>query len=50
LIAIDGATRKRRAAARIEQPCWTACTILCLRSKEMGAGMTTSRLISTNIV
>jgi hypothetical protein len=43
LIAADGLTAKRRAAARIELPSSTARTILCLRSREMGAGMSTSR-------
>jgi len=44
LIAADGLTAKRRAAARIELPPSIACTIRRRRSKEIGAGMTTSRL------
>jgi hypothetical protein len=43
LIAAEGLTAKRRAAARIELPRSTARTILCLRSMDMGAGMATSR-------
>jgi hypothetical protein len=50
LIAADGLTAKRRAAARIELPPATARTIRRRRSKEIGAGMTTSRLFSTDIV
>jgi hypothetical protein len=39
LIAADGLTAKHRAAARIELPCSTARTILCLRSNDIGAGI-----------
>jgi hypothetical protein len=39
LIAADGLTANRRAAARIELPFSTARTILCLRSKDIGAGI-----------
>ena len=44
LIAVDGLTAKRRAASRIELPRSTARTIRLRRSKEIGAGITTSRL------
>jgi hypothetical protein len=50
LIAADGLTAKRRAAARIELPCSTARTMRRRRSNEIGAGMMTSRLVSTDIV
>jgi hypothetical protein len=50
LIAADGLTAKRRAAARIELPRSTARTICSLRSMDIGAGMTTSRLVSTVVV
>jgi hypothetical protein len=43
LIAGDGLMAKRRPAARIELPPSTACTIRRRRSKEIDAGMTTSR-------
>jgi hypothetical protein len=43
LIAADGLTAKRRAAARIEPPRSTARTIPNRRSIEIGAGLTTSR-------
>ena len=44
LIAADGLTANRRAASRIDPPRSTARTIRCRRSKDIGAGMTTSRL------
>ena len=44
LIAADGLIPKRRAAPRIELPCSTTRMIRKRRSKEIGAGMTTSRL------
>jgi hypothetical protein len=50
LIAADGLTAKRRAAARIELPRSTARAILRRRSMEIGAGMATSRLVPTVIV
>ena len=50
LIAADGLTAKRWAAARIELPRSTARAILRRRSMEIGAGMATSRLVSTVIV
>jgi hypothetical protein len=50
LIVLEGLTANRRAAARIELPPSTARTMRCRRSMESGAGMTTSRLVSTNIV
>jgi hypothetical protein len=50
LIAADGLTAKRWAAARIELPRSTARTIRRRRSMEIGAGMVTSRLVSTVIV
>jgi hypothetical protein len=43
LIAADGLTAKRWAAARIELPRSTARTIRSRRSIEIGAGMTTPR-------
>ncbi|MGH6897706.1 MAG: hypothetical protein ACREJ5_14385 [Geminicoccaceae bacterium] len=39
MIAADGLTAKRRAAARIELPCSTARTIRSRRSNDIGAGM-----------
>jgi hypothetical protein len=50
LIAADGLTAKRRAAARIELPRSTARTIRRRRSMDIGAGMMRSRLVSTEIV
>jgi hypothetical protein len=44
LIAADGLTANRRAAWRIELPPATARTILCLRSKDIGGGMTPPQL------
>ena len=44
LVAAEGLTAKRRAAPRIELPCSTAHMIRKRRSKEIGAGMMTSRL------
>jgi hypothetical protein len=44
LIAADGLTANRRAASRIELPRSTAATIRWRRSKDIGAGMTPSRL------
>jgi hypothetical protein len=42
LIAAEGLTAHRRAAARIELPRSTARTMRRRRSMEMGAGMATS--------
>ena len=50
LIAADGLTANRRAAARIELPLSTAPTILCLRSNDIGAGMPAIPAVSTSIV
>jgi hypothetical protein len=50
LIAAEGLTAKRRAAARIELPRSTARTTRRRRSNDIGGGMTTSRLVSTDIV
>jgi hypothetical protein len=50
LIAADGLTAKRRAAARIERPRSTARTIRSRRSMEIGAGTTRLPLVSTVIV
>jgi hypothetical protein len=50
LIAAEGLTAKRRAAARIELPRSTPRTMCRRRSMDMGAGMSTSRLVSTDIV
>jgi hypothetical protein len=50
LIAADGLTANRRAAAPIELPFSTARTILCLRSNDIGAGMTAIPAASTSIV
>ena len=50
LIAADGLTAKRWAAARIELPRSTARAILRRRSMEIGVGMATSRLVLTVIV
>jgi hypothetical protein len=50
LIAADGPTAKRRAAARIGLPRSTAPTILRLRSNDIGASMAASPAASTFIV
>lgn len=44
LIAAEGLTAKRRAAARIELPCSTAPMIRKRRFRDIGAGMTTSQV------
>jgi hypothetical protein len=44
LIAAEGLTAKRRAAARIELPRSTVRTIRRRKSEAIGAGMATSRL------
>jgi hypothetical protein len=41
LIAADGLTAKRAAAARIELPPSTARTMRSRKSRDIGAGMTT---------
>jgi hypothetical protein len=48
LIAAEGLTAKRRAAARIDLPRSTVRTIR--KSEAIGAGMATFRLVSTDIV
>jgi hypothetical protein len=50
LMAADGLTAKRRAAARIELPASTARTMRMRRSSEIGAGMPHISIASTNIV
>jgi hypothetical protein len=50
LIAADGLTANRRAAARIGLPPSTARTIRSRRSMDIGAGMSHIPPVSTNIV
>jgi hypothetical protein len=50
LIAAEGLTAKRRAAARIELPGSTARTMRSRKSNDIGAGMAISRPVATDIV